>query len=45
MRNSRPPVVRDVLSFAALSVFVAAIVWFAATAGELVAMWRLGAGP
>ncbi len=33
---------RDIASFAALSLFVVAVVWFAATAGELVALWRLG---
>ncbi len=34
----------DACSFAALAVFIAGVVWFAATAGELVALWRLGSG-
>lgn len=35
---------RDFASFAALSLFVVAVVWVAATAGELVVLWRLGGG-
>jgi hypothetical protein len=35
---------RDLAGFAALTLFVIAVVWFAATAGELVALWRLGGG-
>jgi hypothetical protein len=43
--SDRGNLLRDAASFAALAVFVAAVVWFAATAGELVALWRLGGGP
>ena len=35
----------DTLSLAALAVFIFTVVWLAATAGELVALWQLGAGP
>lgn len=35
-------VLKDAAGFATLALFIAAVVWLAATAGELVALWRLG---
>jgi hypothetical protein len=43
-RSTSGGLLGDLAGFAALTLFVIAIVWFVATAGELVALWRLGAG-